>query len=544
MKKRSLFSTLMLMIVIMILGLSTACSKETKKEDAKEVSKLDASKPGWQQNTEKATFDWFINYSWFAGKWGEDAVTKEITEKTGVSINYVVPTGNGIEKLTTMIASGTLPDLITLDAREPIVDMMIKGKQLYALDELATKYDMYFFNVASKDKLNWFKKDDGHSYAYPNASYTVEDYKNAKKINSNQTFMVRKDMYEAIGSPDMSTPEGFLAALRAVKAKFPKVNGQPIMPIGFQEFQAGEENSLVKTLQNFLAVPMEKDGKINDRFTDPDYKNWLKTFRKANEEGLIATDVFVDKRSQIEEKMSQGRYFAMLYPHIDALRPLTVRYKEDPNSVYIAVNGPKNSKGDEHQLDGPGISGWTVTLISKNCKNPEKAIQFMTYMISEEGQKTVYLGKKGVTWDVIDGKEQLLPEVKKLREENRKAFDQEHGADDMHWMFMDNAMQQEKWGLPPAGPSKQPIEWTYGKVTPKFQFEMIDPEKNTPEGIVSDKVNIKMPNVIANLVTAKTDGEFDKIYNEFLEYRNKEGFDKLQDYRTQKMLSNKAKLGL
>lgn len=539
MQKKS-FMALLVMIMVTVLGFTTACSKKAEDEKSP-VSKLDPTKPGWQQNKEKVTFDWFINYSWYAGKWGEDFVTKEITEKTGVSINYVVPTGNGIEKLTTMIASGTLPDLITLDARESIVDMMIKGKQLYGIDDLATKYDMYFFKVASKDKLNWFKKEDGHSYGYPNASYTLDNYKTAKKISSNQTFLVRKDMYEAVGSPDMTTPEGFLKALRAVKAKFPKVNGQPIIPIGFQE---GVENSLVIYLQNFLAVPLEKDGKVNDRFTNADYITWLKTFRKAHEEGLIATDVFVDKRSQIEEKMAQGRYFAMLYPQIDALRPLTVRFKEDPNSVYIAVNGPKNAKGDEHQLEGPGISGWTVTLISKNCKNPEKAIQFLTYMLSEEGQKTVYLGKQGKTWDVIDGKEQLLPEVMKLREENRKSFDQIHGADDMHWMLMDTAMQQEKWGLPPAGPSKQPVEWTYGKVAPRFQFEMIEPNKNTPEGIISDKIAIKIPNAIASLVTAKSDKDFDDTFKKYIEYRNKEGFDKLQEYRTTKMKENKQKLGL
>lgn len=539
MKKKSLFSAVLLMILVAALSITGCGKKEVVQET--QSTKVDADMPGWKQNDEKVTFDWFINYSWFAGKWGEDYVTQEITEKTGVDINYIVPTGNGIEKLTTMIASGTLPDLITLDARESIVDMMIKGKQLYAIDELADKYDMYFYNVASKDKLNWFKKEDGHTYGYPNASYTLEDYKTATKISSNQTFLVRKDMYEGIGSPDMTTPEGFLKALRAVKKKYSTVNGQPIIPIGFQE---GVENSLVAYLQNFLAVPMEKDGKFNDRFTNEDYVAWLKTFREAYAEGLIATDVFVDKRSQIEEKMAQGRYFAMLYPHIDALRPLTVRYTEDPNSVYVAVNGPKNMKGEEHQLDGPGISGWTVTLISKNNKNPEKAIQFFTYMISEEGQKAVYLGKKGKTWDVIDGKEQMLPEVMKLREENRKAFDQIHGADDMHWMFMDIAMQQEKWGLPPAGPSKQPIEWTYGKVYPKFQFEMVEPNKNTPEGIIKDKIQLKVPKVIASLVTAKSEAEFDKVYNEFLEYREKEGFDKLQEFRTMKMNENKAKLGL
>ena len=50
------------------------------------------------------------------------------------------------------------------------------------------------------------------------------------------TFLVRKDMYEALGKPDMTTPEGFLGALRAAKAKFGTVNGQPLIPVGFQEF--------------------------------------------------------------------------------------------------------------------------------------------------------------------------------------------------------------------------------------------------------------------------------------------------------------------
>ncbi|TDT70457.1 carbohydrate ABC transporter substrate-binding protein (CUT1 family) [Hypnocyclicus thermotrophus] len=541
MKKRKLFLTLALMFSIMVVNVNAGLFFNKKKDVKEEKVKVNPNKPGWQQDDSKVTFDWYINYSWFGGKWGEDYVTKEITEKTGVSVNYIVPAGNGTEKLNTMIASGTLPDLITLDARDSIIDLMIKGGQVYSLDELAEKYDPYFFKIASKDKLNWFKQEDGHTYGYPNASYTLEDYKTATKISSNQTFLVRKDMYEAIGSPDMTTPEGFLKALRAVKEKFPTVNGQPIIPIGFQE---GVENSLGDYLQNFLAVPLEKDGKVYDRYTDPDYIKWLKTFRQAYEEGLIATDVFVDKRSQIEEKMSQGRYFSMLYPHIDALRPLTVRYKEDPNSVYIAVDGPKNSKGDEHQLAGPGISGWTVTLISKNCKDPAKAIRFFTYMISEEGQRTVYLGKQGKTWDMIDGKPQLLPEVKKLREENRKAFDQIHGADDMHWMFMDVAMQQEKWGLPPAGPSKQPIEWTYGKVYPRFQMEMIEPKKNTPEGIIADKIALKRSTVIGKLITAESEKEFDDILQDFIDYRNKVGFEKLEAYRSKKMQENKAKLGL
>lgn len=112
-------------------------------------------------------------------------------------------------------------------------------------------------------------------------------------------------------------------------------------------------------------MPHEKDGKLNDRFTDPDFVKWLKTIRKANEMGLLAKDVFIDKRPQMEEKIAQGRYFAMLYSRSDLAAQQNALYAEDPNSVYIAVDGPANSNLDQPTLAGPSISGWTVTLISR-----------------------------------------------------------------------------------------------------------------------------------------------------------------------------------
>ena len=40
-------------------------------------------------DSDKVTFDWYINYSWFNTKWGDNAVSKEITNKTGVNINFI-----------------------------------------------------------------------------------------------------------------------------------------------------------------------------------------------------------------------------------------------------------------------------------------------------------------------------------------------------------------------------------------------------------------------------------------------------------------------
>jgi putative aldouronate transport system substrate-binding protein len=503
------------------------------------------STPGWMLNKDKpVTFDWYINFSWFARQWGDSAVSKYITEKTGVDIRYIVPAGNEAEKLNSMIAGNTLPDLITIGWWEGQVPMMIDSGLVLPLDELAQKYDPYFFKVANPQKLGWYRQDDGHVYGYPNASYTPQDYDKLKgKLTSNQTFLVRKDMYEALGKPDMTTPEGFLAALRAAKAKFPSVGGQPIIPIGFMEFGDTGCASLEGYLQNFLAIPYEKDGKIYDRSTDPDYVKWLKVFRQANEEGLIATDVFVDKRSQIEEKAAQGRYFAMLYQNWDMQAAQMALYNQDPNKVYIAVDGPKNSKKAPHTLAGQGIAGWTLTLISKNCKDPARAIQFLTYLISEEGQMDTYFGIPNVTYTMKDGKPELLPEVAELDAKDKNAQETKYGVQYTYWMLMDNPWA-DQWGAKYSPALAQPQLWTRPYVKSFAAYDNLQLTTGSDEALIAEEISRRWGRDLPRLIRAKSEAEFDQIWNELQKFKQDKGIAKVQAVQTQKMVVNKQKLGM
>lgn len=475
--------------------------------------------PAWQKDTSPITFDWYINFSWFNSKWGDDAVAKYVTKKTGVSINFIVPAGNETEKVNTMLASGSLPDFITIDAPNEAVKKMINGKMVLPLNDLADQYDAYFYNVADPAKLGWFVQSDGKIYGYPNASSSPADYeKYGQSFTSNQTFEVRKDMYEAIGSPDMSTPEGFLNALKLAKEKFPEVDGQPLIPLGLHEFTDNGNYSLEDYLQNFLAIPRVKDGKLVDRKQDPEYLNWLKTLRKANEMGLLSKDIFIDKRPQMEEKIAQGRYFAMLYQRSDFANQNITLYQQDPNKAYIAIDGPMNSQHAQPTLAGPGISGWTVTLISKNVKDKARAIAFLSYLISEEGEKDMFLGEKGVTWDTIDGKDQFKPEVVDLLNKDRTAFDQKYGASYKYWMLMDTNMNLQ-WAPPSVDPAKQLEDWTKGKSISMSEFDGLDPSPESKEGVANSK-NLRLwGKTLPQLLLAKSDEEFDNIFNKYLKDR-------------------------
>jgi putative aldouronate transport system substrate-binding protein len=483
------------------------------------------------------TFDWYVNFSWFTPKWGEDNTSKYITKKTGVNINLIVPAGNENEKLQTMIASGKLPDFITLDVNDDAVKKIIEGGMVLPLNELADKYDPYLFNVADPDKVNWFTQPDGNFYGYPNASSSPNDFKKyGVQYTSNQSFLVRKDMYEALGKPEMRTPEGFLKTLEAAKKMFPNVNGQPLIPLNFHEFSDKGNYSLEEFLLNFLAIPQEKDGKLYDRTTDPEYVRWLKTFRKANEMGLLAKDIFIDKRPQVEDKTAQVSYFSMLYQISYIGTQNAAIYKKDPKQIYIPIDGPANSNLDQPKLTGPGISGWTFTLISKDVKDKKRAIEFMSYMISEEGQKDFTLGEKGVTYETINGKDQFTEKYLKSTDGTN------YGASYTYWMMMDTNMWLQ-WAPPTEEPYLSNGEWSKGKTYNFSAFSQLTPAGSSPEGIAWTNIQQLWGKTLPKLLLSKSDADFDKIYEKFLKDRDNLGYDKVKAYEQTKYEANLKKLG-
>lgn len=486
--------------------------------------------------------DWYINYSWFNTTWGGNAVSDAITARTGVDINFVSPDGSESVTLDALISGDNLPDLVTLGFWEPQVDEMIQSGLVYALNELADQYDPYFWEVAREELLNWYTREDGNVYCYPNSAYVPSDYDAGVQIASNQTFLVRKDMYESLGCPDMTTPEGFADAVRAAAEQFPTVNGKSLIPIGVHEFTERGCDSFDKFLQNFLAIPYEKDGKFYDRFTDPEYKAWLKMFRQLGQEGLLSSDIFIDKRTQMEEKIAQGRYFCMLYQRTDMLEQQRILLNHDPDSIYIAVDGPRNSHGDPHKLPGAGINGWTVTLISKNCADPEKAIQLMSFMMSEEGQKLLALGIEEENYTMVDGRAVLSDRTKELLNKDYSSYVREVGANDTYWMLQDNRMQS-KW-MPLDEPEILQMEqWTYPYVCYTAQYDAYF-ELGSGADISNKKINAIHGQMLPKLLLASSEAEFEQLWAEYVQRRKDSGLAVVLEERTRQMNAAKERLGI
>ena len=514
-------------------------TEETAKEVVAEESD---GTPGWQKDTSPIDLDLYFSASWFTETWGEgDTTSAFVTEKTGVNIKLSSPTGDEEQKLNTMIVSNTLPDILAIPVdNTAVIDRLIEGDLVYALNELADEYDPYFYDAVPTTYINWYKEEDGNTYGIPNFANAPERMDVDIPIGSN--FAVRKDIYEAIGSPDMSTPEGFLKALADAKEMYPEIAGQPIIPLGFSEFTSTGCASF-DLLENYLSLRrFNEDGTWNNTYIDPEMVRWLKTFRQANEEGLISKNVFIDARSQISENIVNGRYFALLYSSKDLEEDNLNRYNLEPEGYYIPVEGPANTLNDDPEFNATEMGGWVLFFITKNCKDPARAISFLSYAFSEEGQYDMFWGEEGVTHEVVDGKPKKMEELVTLQLNDNDSFKKQYNCYGGCWVFMDLATTQ-KWQDETAFPSSlfQDFAAQYERVDVNC-LSGIEPPIDSLEGEVGADYKELWGRLLPKMLIAPTEEEFDKLLQELQDFTSEDDFQKYTDYLDEKIKANMERL--
>lgn len=240
----------------------------------------------------------------------------------------------------------------------------------------------------------------------------------------------------------MSTPEGFLDALKRAKEAFPTADdGAALVPFASTalDISNGGDGAYGGTLQDFLSIAPSVDGQFNDRDADEEYITWIETFRKAYNEGYINNDQFSDNDNTMKEKLGQGRYFAYLHTNTKGLNEfMSDNNARNPEQTYIAVDGPKNSNGDDSTFTGGNIGGWTQTFITTSTKEPQKAMELLTYLASEYGTMVTTFGIEGETYNLVDGVVEYSEETEALRNSDIARFDKEIGLGSYWFVGNDN----------------------------------------------------------------------------------------------------------
>ncbi|MGX7048607.1 hypothetical protein RU86_GL001742 [Lactococcus piscium] len=498
--------------------------------------KVDKSKPAWQSDKSKDnTLTWYINAEWWNKKYGTDLITKQVKKDLNLDIKFVVGDDT---KLNTYFASGDIPDIVTvLDPNTEVA--RTANKWALPLQELANKYDPYFYEVAREDTLNWYKLSDGKTYGYPNYSNTEADFKSGK-VPARDAFVIRQDVLDAIGPQDFKTPQGFINAMKAIKDKFPD-----LVPFGFNDFSGGT-SSLGDVVQDMLGVSMtNKDNTYYDRNLDEDYITWLKAFRQVHEDGNISDDSFSDNNDAFKEKMTSGKYATMMIAsNVSQGNSLQTWLSANPDKEYLAIDGVQSTKGKTPTLSQAGLSGWMINYISQKTKNPAKAIQVFEYLLSDYGQILTNFGIEGDAFNYIDGNKEAISwtdTAAKIQSDDLTKWENDYRIGEFIQFGHDRFKAYNKASYVKAVWQQQ--AWGQKYLTPQFKMENISPDPGTQEARALSAITTKWQTTLVSLIRAKDTAEFDKTLATFKQFQKDNKIKEINNTRDKNIKNNMKKLG-
>ncbi|TLQ48946.1 sugar ABC transporter substrate-binding protein [Ruoffia tabacinasalis] len=521
--------------------LLAACGNNSSEEivanSAEDRYELDATTPAWQLDTKEEVTEltWYVNADWWNDSWGEDIVTKKMEEDLNIKVNFIKGDDTN---LNTMFSGEDVADIVTVfDSNSQVAKQA--STWAYSLDELAEKYDPYWNEVAAEDTLNWFQLEDGNTYGYPNYSNTAADYESGM-IPANTNFLIRKDVYEAMGEPDFGTPEEFIASMEQMSEEYPD-----LIPLGFNDLGEGT-GSLGDVFQDFLGVDLvNEDGSFKNRNLDEEYLGWLRTLRQVHSDGNISDDSFSDDGTAFDEKVKSGQYGTLMISGIAQLSgALQTWLAANPGAEYIAIDGPQHSEGNDPKLNQSGITGWMINYISKTTEDPAKVMQVFTYLQSEYGGILTSFGVEGETFEYDEeGKIVLLPEIQEIKDNDSERYKTEYRLGEFIFFGHDKyqALGSDSMQTPAL---IQPREWGEGLLYPHFVLENIDAEPGTQEARNLSAINTNWNTTLVSLIRSSSDDEFDSILANYEAFLDENGWDGIVDIRNEKMNLNREKLGL
>lgn len=526
-------------------GSRTSSSSSSSNADAakyhlpKATITVNPNTPSWQKDKSTAALNWFMGWDWYSPGHFTTPAANYIRQDTGVDITYK---SGGDDKLNSLIASGTLPDIISVDGGSPLNKEL--NKVAIPLDILAKQYDPYFLQHAADPSIvKFYSSADGHLYKYPNFAYTKADYQAKDGLYGNEAFVVRKDLYEKIGSPDMSTPQGFLAALEAVQKLNEKDgNGKAVVPFGIGAI-GSDSVGTDAWLADFLGIPTVKDGKLYDRYTDPEFIKWMKVLSQANREGLLDPDATT--QTDASKKVSNGTYFAYASTNLNGDAYLFPAWASShASAAYEAINGPSSKDGSPSvALSGGSIGGWTRTYISKTCKNPEKAMELVTYLVSKQGQAANYFGREGTDYTMVNSKAVWNNAIKDVKNNHPDQFDAKYGFGS-NFTLENGSYLSKLAGIDQYSTADQQIyAWTVPYLS-DTQSATADMDANlTPdESRNKEKINTNWAQTFVTILKAKSDADVDQSFGSFKQFRDNNGYADMEKSRNAIIAQNVKKL--
>lgn len=501
-----------------------------------EASQATADGPSWKKDTSPITLEWFVAYDWYGKKFNPETnvADKKLLEDTGVTIK--ISTGD-IEKYNTLIATQSLPDIVTYDAMSTQRKLLENNQQVLPLDDLMKEHAPDL-NVP-ESMIDWYRNPDGHWYSFASFYYGPErtnpDFGGAYVIHNNN--FVRTDILKQINMTmdDLKTKEGFMKALVAVKEQKISYDGKPVTP-----FIGADPNFF---FEQFGGEPEDADGNLVNKKRTPEYLEALLYFNEMYSKGLFTDEEFTMDTQQRETKVSSGAVFAA-NGWMTVQNPRKALYSADPNALMMycgQIEGGDNGKKPAYA--SINAAGWTGTMITKNCKDPARAVQLFSYLSQEEMVLDDQYGTD--TYDIVDGKVKKRPETTKEFEENFQAATSKYKLDIGY--FEDWTITQKYYPAPETVYEQDQYDMERDPNLTIYDdkcFADVNPDGGTELASVKERIDAYWKQAQPKIIMAASAEDCKKEYELAIQEMDTLGMKDLDTYMNERFQENKKRLGI
>lgn len=359
----------------------------------------------------------------------QDDVGKEITKMTGVTLDAETEVGGSAQKLALMATSGQYPDL--LSATGDLNKFVDAG----AMIDLTDLIDQYAPNIkklfGDQFKRLRYSNEDRAIYAIP--TYSAVDGKN---FNAGGGFELQHRAVKEAGYPSIKTLQDYEDVIKSYLEKHP-TDDKGNKNIGLS--LNGDDWHMYITVTNPAAETTGKSGDgeyyINPKTNEAIYhfrtegeKEYFKWLNHMNNVGLLDKDSFVQKNDEYLAKIASGRVIGLTdadWGYADGERVLKKDSKLDQTYGHYPVM--VSDKYKDNRLQSTGfMAGWGIG-ITKECKDPVRAIKFLDFLASEQGQILLNWGIEGKHYTMQDGKRIVPKDVQNRVVNDNTAFIKESG---------------------------------------------------------------------------------------------------------------------
>lgn len=350
------------------------------------------------------TFEYF-NADGKNGNW-DNPVAKAITEATGVTLDVSYPVasqGDAKEDVALMIANDEYPDMIY--AKGSATDLYQAGA-LIDMTDLIEKYGPNIKKMygAEMEKLKWSQDDPGiYQLSYAGV--------NQKTLTTGGSCQIQ---WAALKENDYKYPktlDEYEKMIKSYLAAHPKTEDGLDM-IGIT-MSASDWHWMI-TLGNpagLIADASPDNGQwiIDDEYnvhykhvTDEE-KEYFKWLCRMYNEGILDPNFATQTDDDYIAKVASGRVVAITdaewhYSQCEAT--LVADGKADQTYVGLPVTLREDQVEKALLYQGTTV-GWGIG-ITKSCEDPVRAIKFLDYLCSDEGQILYHWGIEGENYFLDD----------------------------------------------------------------------------------------------------------------------------------------------